>query len=65
MTQRFLKTLGFEPATSAETQCLPNEKPLKCLVLARETLVNKVQSKVEGTEMSDIDTKLGFPTFQS
>jgi hypothetical protein len=65
VTQRFLKTLGFEPATSAETLCLPYEKPLKCLVLARETLVNMVQSKVEGTEMSDIDTKLGFPTFQN
>ena len=42
VTQRFLKTLGFEPATSSETLCLPYEKSLKRLVLARETLVNKV-----------------------
>jgi hypothetical protein len=64
ITQRFLKTLGFEPSTSADTLCLPYEKTLKLLLLARETLIFKVTNKVEGTEMSDIDTKLGFPTFQ-
>lgn len=27
-------------------------------------LVQRIEGKVEGTEMSDIDAKLGFPTFQ-
>lgn len=27
-------------------------------------MINRVQSKVDGAQMSDIDAKLGFPTFQ-
>jgi hypothetical protein len=63
-TLRFLKTLGFEPSTSADTLCLPYEKPLSSLLIARECLVNRVANKVESTQMSDVDAKMGFPTFQ-
>ena len=63
-TLRFLKTIGFEPATSAETLVFSYEKPLKRILIAREALVQKVSSKVENTEISDVDAKLGFPTFQ-
>jgi len=63
-TLRFLKTLGFEPSSSAETLCLPYEKPLSLMLIAREALINRVQSKVDNAQMSDIDAKMGFPTFQ-
>ena len=41
-TLRFLKTLGFEPSSSAETLCLPYEKPLSLMLIAREALINRV-----------------------
>lgn len=62
-TKRFLKALGFEPSTSAETIVFPFEKDLKTLLIARETMVQRVSTKVESTQISDVDAKLGFPTF--
>jgi hypothetical protein len=41
-TLRFLKTLGFEPSSSADTLCLPYEKPLTLMLIAREALINRV-----------------------
>ena len=61
---KLLKTVGFEAATTAETLALPYEKPLKWLLIAREALVLKVSTKVENTEISDVEAKMGFPTFQ-
>ena len=49
ITHKFLKTLGFEPSTSAETWVLPYDKTMKWILVAREMLVNKVSSKVEST----------------
>jgi hypothetical protein len=63
-TLRYLRTLGFEPGTSAETYVYPYDKNLKHILLSRESLVMKVSSKVESTQISDVDAKLGFPTFQ-
>jgi|LauGreDrversion4_2_1035121.scaffolds.fasta_scaffold60622_1 hypothetical protein len=63
-TIRFLKVLGFEPSTTADTVVFPYEKPLKLILIAREALVMKVSTKVENTQISDVDAKLGFPTFQ-
>jgi hypothetical protein len=34
------------------------------MLIAREALVNRVQSKVDNAQMSDVDAKMGFPTFQ-
>ena len=65
VTLRFLKTLGFEPATSFETLALPYEKPLKLILIAREALVHKVATKVENTQIADVDAKIGFPTFKN
>jgi hypothetical protein len=62
-TLRFLRTLGFECSVSADTLCLPYEKPLSLLIMARESLISRVQSKVDTAQMSDIDAKMGFPTF--
>ena len=48
-TIRFLKTLGFEPSTSAETLVFPYDKPLKWLLIAKEALIQKVSNKIDNT----------------
>jgi hypothetical protein len=60
---RWLKTLGFEPSTAAETWVYPYDKQMKYLLISREHLVGKISNKVESTQISDVDAKLGFPTF--
>ena len=61
---RFIKAIGFEAATTAETLVFPYDKNIKFILIARESLVAKVSTKVENTQISDVDAKLGFPTFQ-
>ena len=47
-----------------EILVFPYDKPLKRLMIAREALVSKLTSKLEGVQLADVEEKLGFPTFQ-
>ena len=62
-TVTFLKTIGFEPSISTEVLVYPFDKTLKRLMMAREALVSKLADKLEGTQMADVEGKIGFPTF--
>lgn len=31
--------------------------------MAREALVSKLSTKLEGTQLADVESKVGFPTF--
>jgi hypothetical protein len=46
-----------------EILVLPYEKSLKRIMMAREALVSKLTSKLEGVQVADVEGKLGFPTF--
>jgi len=62
-TVKFLKTIGFEPSISANVLVYAFDKNLKRLMMAREALVTKIGDKIEGTQLIDIENKLGFPTY--
>ena len=63
-TLKFLRTLGFEPSISPDVLVLPYDKPVKRLMIAREAMMSKLATKVEAAQSADVESKLGFPTFQ-
>ena len=63
VTTKFLRILGFEPSISDDVLCFSFDKPIKRIMMARETLVMKIASKLESKKVNNLEKKIGFPLF--